>query len=165
MKDDFMSFIIEFYKNLDTVNLFIFWGVIIVVALLLTFSIIIAAKNKKLERIIEAKGIDLDDYDNNELAIKDQRDSSNEIKEHTAIDPINESTIEIPTEVNRQENQEVLDDDISVKIPTQKFNADEYVMNYMNNSKKTVIADKNAPKETVKWKKILYRQPHINEMF
>ena len=44
VKDDNMDFIVEFYKELDTINLIIFWGVIIVVFLLLTFAIIIANK-------------------------------------------------------------------------------------------------------------------------
>lgn len=62
-----MDFIIDFYKNLDTVNLFIFWGVIIVVLLLLIFAIIIANKNKKLEKIIESNGIDINEYDDKDI--------------------------------------------------------------------------------------------------
>ena len=58
-----MNYIIEFYKGLDTVNLIIFWGVIIVVLLLLIFSIILANKNRKLEKIIESNGINIDDND------------------------------------------------------------------------------------------------------
>ena len=74
-----MSFILEFYKELDTINLIIFWGVIIVVLLLLTFAIIIANKNKKLEKIIEKSGIDINEFDtDNELAIKKEETISKE---------------------------------------------------------------------------------------
>ena len=52
---DIMKLIIEFYKELDVLNLILFWGIIIVITLLLTFSIIMVNKNKKLRQIIAAK--------------------------------------------------------------------------------------------------------------
>lgn len=48
-----MDIIINFYKELDAFNLIIFWGIIIVITLLLLFSIIISNKNKKLKQIIK----------------------------------------------------------------------------------------------------------------
>ena len=50
-----MNFIIDFYRGLDTINLIIFWGIILVVILLLVFSITIANKNKKLKEILEER--------------------------------------------------------------------------------------------------------------
>ena len=50
-----MKLIIDFYKELDVLNLILFWGIIIVITLLLTFSIIMVNKNKKLRQIIAAK--------------------------------------------------------------------------------------------------------------
>lgn len=63
MGDDFMNYIIDFYKGLDILNLIIFWGIIIVIILLLIFSIAIANKNKKLKRIIASKSQTSDDLD------------------------------------------------------------------------------------------------------
>lgn len=45
----FMDFIINFYKELDTLNIIIFWGIITVIILLLIFSILLINKNKKLK--------------------------------------------------------------------------------------------------------------------
>lgn len=50
-----MKLIIDFYKELDVLNLILFWGIIIVITLLLTFSIIMVNKNKKLRQIIATK--------------------------------------------------------------------------------------------------------------
>ena len=50
-----MKLIIDFYKELDVLNLILFWGIIIVITLLLTFSIIMVNKNKKLRQIIAEK--------------------------------------------------------------------------------------------------------------
>lgn len=52
-----MDYIIEFYKGLDSINLLIFWGVIIVITLLLIFSIIMINKNKELKHLIAEKKI------------------------------------------------------------------------------------------------------------
>ena len=80
-----MKFIVDFYKSLDAVNLLIFWGVIIVVLFLLIFDIIISNKNRKLEKILEKSGIDIDNYDDRELAIKTAEEEKIEPKEEKPI--------------------------------------------------------------------------------
>ena len=114
-----MKYIIDFYKDLDMVNLIVFWGTIIVVILLLTFSIILANKNKKLKHIIESKGIDINSFEeDDELAIK------------------KDSEIKIIKENNNYEEEII--DDINEDIPilkqevkqTEKFTPEELVMEY-----------------------------------
>lgn len=51
----FLNFVGDFFKNLDTLNLFLFLGIVIVIILLLAFSILMANKNKKLKRLLELK--------------------------------------------------------------------------------------------------------------
>ena len=48
----FMNSIINFYQGLDTLNLILFWGIIIVITLLLIFSIILVNKNRKLKDML-----------------------------------------------------------------------------------------------------------------
>ena len=55
-----MKYIIDYYKQLDTINLFLFWGIIIVILLLLVFAIIIVNKNKRLKRIIASKSQEIE---------------------------------------------------------------------------------------------------------
>ena len=104
-----MKYIVEFYKGLDAVNLFIFWGVIGVVLLLLIFSIIMVNRNRKLEKIIEAEGIDIDD---NDLAIKkyNEMDSNKEI-----IKQERNRMVERTTEKESIISKESIDDDIAIK--------------------------------------------------
>ena len=47
-----MNSIINFYQGLDTLNLILFWGIIIVITLLLIFSIILVNKNRKLKDML-----------------------------------------------------------------------------------------------------------------
>ncbi len=50
-----MDYIIDFYKELDSINLIIFWGVIIVITLLVIFSILLALKNRELKKLVAEK--------------------------------------------------------------------------------------------------------------
>ena len=155
-----MGFIVDFYKGLDTINLIIFWGVIIVVLLLLIFAIIIANKNRKLEKIIIANGIDLDDYDD-ELAIKRQIPEEKEhVKEVRIVTeekpPVIETIKEEPkvmAEVAPIKSEPVKSEPIitepvktepvkSEPIKEEKFVAEEHVMEY---HKEPVVNEYKVP--------------------
>ena len=185
-----MDFIVEFYKELDTINLIIFWGVIIVVFLLLTFAIIIANKNKKLERIIEENGIDIDNYDDDdELAIK--KETNIEIakeentlhnvtyKEETSHEQaINDINIEnnktekeftpliIKEEVNNDAEIPVIEKPIETK--EDKFIAEEHVMEYRNDVAKpsnvNYSATNNIAKKEIADTRALYERNVLREM-
>ncbi len=132
-----MDYILEFYNGLDTINLIIFWGVIIVILLLLFFSIIMVNKNRRLERIIEAKGVDLDgsnDYD--DLAIKktsevpivvEKTNLPEEKKDVVREIPVNNS-ITIENHIEKEAPIVINTPDIPIK--EEKFVAEEHVMEY-----------------------------------
>ena len=155
-----MKFIVEFYKGLDAVNLLIFWGVIIVVLLLLIFAIIISNKNRKLERIIEKSGIDIDNFDDDpSLAIKkdnqvteEKEEIINNEKEHAEIDiqeSNNEKIVE-PTIKNTSKEPFVEFPTIaSEPIKEEKFIAEEHVMEYQNDLTKTNKNDYNVEKTSI----------------
>lgn len=172
-----MKYIVDFYKNLDMVNLIIFWGTIIVVLLLLIFSIILANKNKKLRHIIESRGIDIDNYDDDddELAIKKDIDKENiivkqeKIKEETNKE-LNSKTIE---EMQYKENnkREEQNNDIPIinetKTEKTKFTPEELVMEYNKNdiSKNTLSTTREEKIETVNKieqpkEEIVYHNPY-----
>lgn len=100
-----MKYIIDFYKELDTVNLIVFWGTIIVVILLLTFSIILANKNKKLKYIIRTRGLNVDNYNDEEddLAIRKDVQNNNDYSYDEQEENI---TINQNYYSNEQENKE-----------------------------------------------------------
>ena len=129
-----MSFIVDFYKELDTVNLIIFWGVIIVVLLLLIFAIIITRKNKKLEKIIAKNGIRIDDFDDEELAIKRENKSTTIEKvpaANTTEVNMKEPELVIIKETPKQEvyhEEKVVAPEVPIKEET--FVAEEHVMEY-----------------------------------
>ena len=52
-----MDLIIDFYKSLDTINLIVFWGIIIVLILLLVFAIVLSNKNKKLKAMLNIEKV------------------------------------------------------------------------------------------------------------
>ena len=54
---DNMDLIIDFYKSLDTINLIVFWGIIIVLILLLVFAIVQSNKNKKLKAMLNIEKV------------------------------------------------------------------------------------------------------------
>ena len=104
-----MKLIIDFYKELDTINLVLFWGIILTILLLLIFSLIIVRKNKKLKRIIITKEREITES-RNELAIK--QNIANEekivIKKDEDFLPIKEEKKEIT--INKIENKDVHND-------------------------------------------------------
>ena len=137
-----MSYIIEFYKNLDTINLIIFWGVIIVILLLLIFSIILANKNKKLERILENKEID-EEESIDDLAIKKTEDSSSNkviidksIEERTIYQESQNHERAIPEEISPAKEAIIATAESSKNdeetIKKEKFIAEEHVKEYNN---------------------------------
>ena len=66
-----MNFIIDFYKSLETLDLIIFCGIIIVIILLLIFSVIMINKNDKFKKIISKKNEKKVSINNEELPIKE----------------------------------------------------------------------------------------------
>ncbi len=104
-----MNLIIDFYKDLDTINLVLFWGIILTIVLLLIFSLIIVNKNKKLKRIIITKEKEIKES-RNELAIK-----QNIVNEEKIIVNRNEDFLPIKEEkeeitINKIENKDVHND-------------------------------------------------------
>lgn len=130
-----MKYIIDFYKELDMVNLIVFWGTIIVVILLLTFSIILANKNKKLKYILESKGIDIDNYEENddELAIK--KDFETQITEK-------EEQLKNEENLKKTIYAEEINEDIPIlkqEIVEEKFTPEEHIMEYENKEENKII--------------------------
>lgn len=110
-----MDLIIDFYKELDTVNLIVFWGIIIVLILLLVFAIILVNKNKKLEKLLD---------ENYEKA-----PTSDEI-------PVKISYEEKkPTEevLIKEEKQDNVSTNKETEQKNTNFVAEEYVMEYNKN--------------------------------
>ena len=160
-----MKFIVEFYKGLDAVNLLIFWGVIIVVLLLLIFAIIISNKNRKLERIIEKSGIDIDNFDDDPtLAIKkdnqvieEKEETINNEKEHVEIvqesnnERVVEPTIDPPSKEPFIEFPTIEPEPTiaSEPIKEEKFIAEEHVMEYQNDLTNTNKNDYTVEKTSI----------------
>ena len=112
-----MNFVVEFYRSLDTLNLIIFWGVIIVVLLLLTFSIIIANKNKKLKQLLNMKKPNLS-----------EKQVDTELFENNDV-PI----ISSPVIIENETENEKTDNNIDMEIPIEEekeFIAEEHVIEY-----------------------------------
>lgn len=113
-----MNFIIEFYKELDTLNLIIFWGIITVIILLLIFSFLLINKNKKLKKLVINKVYEED------LPIKKEEN----IEEKTNIK--NEEIVS-PTITKEQNNNQINEKNNFQNIETEKqFVAEEHVMEY-----------------------------------
>ena len=136
-----MKFIVDFYKSLDAVNLLIFWGVIIVVLFLLIFDIIISNKNRKLEKILEKSGIDIDNYDDRELAIKTAEEEKIEPKEEKPI-----SIEPVTVKETQEENTKELTFPTLEEHKEQKnFIAEEHIMEYNEQPSKTVVKEIDEP--------------------
>lgn len=119
-----MKYIIDFYKELDTINLLLFWGTIIIILLLLIFSIIIVNKNKKLKKIIISKEQEIE-QSKNELAIKNEQINiiENIQKEEIPKNIINDEDYPTKKEIN-------------IKAPAEEkeFIAEEHVIEYNQNN-------------------------------
>lgn len=138
-----MKFIVDFYKGLDAVNLLIFWGVIIVVLLLLIFAIIITNKNRKLEKILAKSGIDVDDFNDDGLAIKKviendipaepvKEESTLEITENEEDEQVNIAPV-AHIEESTKEELTMPEPEIKEIPKEEKFVAEEHVMEYQTN--------------------------------
>ena len=108
-----MDLIIDFYKNLDTINLIVFWGIIIVLILLLIFAIVLINKNMRLKEMLDESI-----SEENKTTSSDEIPVKNEIiKEETETKIIEEKT-----------NNSIMKEE-SVPEKT-NFIAEEYVMEY-----------------------------------
>ncbi len=125
-----MKLIIDFYKELDTFNLILFWGVIIVITLLLIFSIIMIYKNRRLEEIIDKNGLDIDE--NDDLAIaRNTYKNEDDNNENNIINTTNtEINIAAPDYTKEPffnvPKAPIVKEEIETKEPT--FVAEEHVM-------------------------------------
>ena len=125
IKGDNMNFIIDFYKELDTLNLIIFWGIIIVTILLLIFSFIMINKNKKLKKLVATKIVNTED----ELPIKKETENK-----------------EVLLEINKEEEMSVIEETKEIEIQTEKkslpletennFIAEEHIKNTIMKKKR-----------------------------
>ena len=111
-----MKFIVEFYKELDTVNLILFWGIIIVIILLLAFSIIISIKNRKLKTLLKEKTL------NDESNISHNDDIPIIKEENINVTIKEESAIENNSEPIKEDNYSIEEE--------KPFIAEEHVMEY-----------------------------------
>lgn len=108
-----MDLIIDFYKSLDTINLIVFWGIIIVLILLLIFAIVLINKNMKLKEMLDES-----------ISEENKTTSSDEI-------PVKNEIIKEETETKIIE--EKIDNGIMKEqsVPEKaNFIAEEYVMEY-----------------------------------
>lgn len=118
-----MDFIINFYKELDTLNIIIFWGIITVIILLLIFSVLLINKNKKLKMLIAKEKINI--IKDETLPIINQEQN----KEITT----NKKMISNPKEFlsPSKQNTSAKEPMIQTKIKEEEhFVAEEHVMEY-----------------------------------
>ena len=152
-----MKYVIDFYKELDTINLILFWGIVFVTLLLLIFSTIIVRKNRKLKKIIISKEQELEDS-RNELAIKTEHINfiQNNIEESKKEIPITKDnyqnkTINITQEKNDNEDIPLIKQNnyqinINESPKEKEFKAEELVIDY---NKQTPILEKIEKKEEI----------------
>lgn len=108
-----MDLIIDFYKSLDTINLIVFWGIIIVLILLLIFAIVLINKNMKLKEMLDESI-----SEENKTTSSDEIPVKNEIiKEETETKIVEEKT----------DNSTMKEESVPEKT---NFIAEEYVMEY-----------------------------------
>lgn len=110
-----MKSIINFYQELDTLNLILFWGIIISIILLLIFSIILLNKNKKLKNMLISANYNLDNESSNNQN-EDIPVIDNQILDTT-------SRKEIPIVIPEEKNENKVTEE-------KKFIAEEHVMEY-----------------------------------
>jgi len=148
-----MNLIIDFYKELDTINLIIFWGTILVIFLLLTFAIIIANKNKKLKRIIVSKEHEIE-KSKDELAIK--QNIINE-KEETIINNTQNNDVYIARPIIKEEltekeeiniNETETDKTYLTSPIKQQVTPEKNIANNIQNNEVYLMPPINEEKET-----------------
>ncbi len=140
-----MNLIIDFYQSLDTVNLILFWGTIIVVLLLLIFAIIISNKNRELKELIIEKELELDDA-KNELAIKTEQDNQKEI--------IVDKKIEEPKiAIKVVEKEEKVEPKVEIKVPPKEVIKEE----------PTIVVKEQSIIQPVKEEKRFIAEEHVME--
>ena len=133
-----MNLIIDFYKELDTINLIIFWGTILVIFLLLIFSIIIANKNKKLKRIIYNKEQELEES-KNETIVKQNITN----KEEITINNIEDTNTFLPIKEDTQEELTINNNVYEEKEDThEEIVIKETNNNYIYEEEKNIINEK-----------------------
>ncbi len=149
-----MDLIIDFYKNLDTINLIVFWGIIIVLILLLVFAIILINKNIKLKAMLNENILE-----ENKTTSSDEIPVRNEIiKEENEIKIIEEET---NNEIKENEikiiEEEIDNEKTKEEIVPEKTNfiAEEYVMEY----KKDLFSLPNIKKAEPYEEKKEYNKP------
>lgn len=170
-----MKYIIDYYKQLDTINLFLFWGIIIVILLLLVFAIIIVNKNKRLKKIIASKSQEIEES-KNELAIKNEQlniiennkkieEQEGKLDEETNSNSILEENIDLMNE----EIIPVTNEDIKLPKEEKSFIAEEHVINYNHNVniKNEVPVKEEKPKtekKEIEIPRVPYQRNVLREM-
>lgn len=170
-----MKYIIDFYKELDTINLFLFWGIIIVILLLLVFAIIIVNKNKRLKRIIASKSQEIEES-KNELAIKNEQlniiENNKKIEEQEGksdVETNSNSILEENIDLMNEEIIPVTNEDIKLPKEEKSFIAEEHVINYNHNVniKNEVPVKEEKPKtekKEIEIPRVPYQRNVLREM-
>ena len=124
-----MDYLIEFYKSLDSINLLLFWGVIIVITLLVIFSIAMIRKNHELKRLIAEKQISKETTAS-DIPIKQAID--NEVKEPMSIIEETKAPEMVITETPKVAEAPVAPEPVIAPpiVEERNFVAEEHVINY-----------------------------------
>ena len=109
-----MKSLINFYQNLDTFNLVMFWSITILLLILLILAIIITIKNRKLKKKTSNNA-----RINKPVVENSQKDNENELP------IINENKPKEPDTPIVEESNEPIEEE--------KFVAEEHVIAYDNN--------------------------------
>ena len=135
-----MKYVINFYNELDTINLVLFWGIIFVTILIFIFSTIIVRKNKKLKKIIIFKDQEIEES-KNELAIKSEQ--LNTIEKNIK----KEQSLEVKKEVLQTAN------DVKETVKKENFNAEELVIDYTKKNNASIVESnkQEEPKEVINY--------------
>lgn len=130
-----MSFIVDIYKELETIDLIIFCGIIVMIILLFVFSMIVSNKSDNLKKLINKKNKkEITDCKYEELPIKKEKQHIESLtKDQTLEENQNEEQISVnlPEIPQIQINEKNDEKNIFETIETEKkFIAEEHVMEY-----------------------------------
>lgn len=131
-----MKAVINFYKGLDPLNTIIFWGIIIVLLLLLVFSILMISKYKKNKQ--HKLSQEKDELYSDEIALPSNSSDTLIMKDENLLIQNEQKEIFEPFVVNQTE-----DNNNTIEIE-KKFNAEEHVMEYDNELFKLSNVKKNS---------------------